>query len=90
MTRAPARAPTDRPMTGVGFEITYGYLADLCSALEWSLALERLDDDRFALRVYLGRCRSGQLLAGAKFTREASLDAAAEVVFDVLRANGLV
>lgn len=70
----------------VGFEVTYGYLSDLCFACEWSLQLVRLDGDdegRMALRVF--ESRGGDLLAGAKFTPEADLDAVAEVVFDVLR-----
>lgn len=78
-------------MRAVGFEVTYGYLADLCAACGWALALERLEDrGRFALRVYGARAPLRVRLAGATFTREASLDTAADVVFDVLRANGLV
>jgi hypothetical protein len=74
----------------VDFEITYGYLADLCAACEWALALERLDDGRLALRVYGARAPLRVCLAGAKFTSAANLDAVAEVVFDVLRHQGLV
>lgn len=70
----------------IGFEVTYGYLADLCAAMGWSLELVHLDGEdvgRSAIRVR--ESRGGELLGGAKFTSDADLDAVADVVFDVLR-----
>jgi hypothetical protein len=75
-------------MMGVGFKVTYDYLADLCLACGWRLCLVRIGDDVFALRVVSDDRKV--LLGGAKFRSAADLDVVAEVVFDVLHQTGLV
>jgi len=71
---------------GPGFEPDYGYLCDLAAVCGWTLGLARLDDGRFALRVSDG----DEILGGVRFSPEASLDVAADLVFAGLHERGLV
>lgn len=73
------------------YTIDYAFVADLCGANGWGLALCHFEDDEWALRVYDERpIEDARCLAGVKFTSRANLDVVADVLFETLRARGLL